>query len=85
MRAAHRVDHHQVHRAGTDQHIRDVQSLFAVIGLGDKQLVGFDAQTGGVADIQGVFGVHKGRRAAQLLAFGNDVQRQSGFADDSGP
>ena len=76
----HGVHHHQVHGAGTHQHVGDVQGLLTVVGLGDEQLVGVDAQAPGVVHVQGVFGVHEGTGAAHFLAFGDDVQGKGGLA-----
>ena len=76
----HGVHHHQVHGAGAHQHVGDVQGLLTVVGLGDEQLVGVDAQAPGVVHVQGVFGVHEGTGAAHFLAFGDDVQGKGGLA-----
>ena len=76
----HRVDDHQIHRAGTHQHVRDVQSLLAIVRLGDKQVVGIHAQALGIGHVQSVLGVHKGAGAALLLALGDDVQGKRGLA-----
>jgi hypothetical protein len=69
----HRVHHHQVHRAGAHQHVRNVQGLLAVVGLRNEQIVRIDAQALGVAHVQGVLRVHKGASAALLLALCNNV------------
>ena len=38
-----RVDGDDVDRARADQHVDDLERLLAVVGLGDEQLVGVDA------------------------------------------
>ena len=76
----HGVDDHDVHRAGTYQHVGDVERLFAVIGLGNEQFVGLDAEAGRIGDIQSVFRVDEGGHAALLLAFRDDVERERRLA-----
>lgn len=51
-----------------------------MVRLRDEQFVGLYAETFGVADVQSVFGVDEGRRAAELLAFGDDVQGERRLA-----
>ena len=76
----HRVDDHEVHRAGTDEHVRDFKGLLAVVGLRDEQFVRLDAEAVGVGDIEGVLGVDEGGGTAPLLAFRDDVQGEGGLA-----
>ena len=76
----HGVDDNDVHRAGANQHVGDVESLFTVIGLGNEQLVGLHAEPCRIGDVKSVFGVDEGGNAPLLLAFGNDVQRQGRLA-----
>ncbi len=75
-----RVDHQHVDSVGAHQRIDDFQRLFARVGLRHDQFVNVDAQFLGIARIERMFRVHKGRRAAILLRFGNGVQRQRGLA-----
>ncbi len=57
----------------------NLECLFAVVWLTDQQVFHKDAEFTGILNIQGVFCVHKGRKAPQLLRLCDDVQRQSGF------
>ncbi len=75
----HGVHHHHVHGAGADQGLGDLQRLLAGVGLGHIQIVHHHAQTLGIDRVQGVLGVDKGRRAAQLLGLGHHVQSDGGF------
>ena len=76
----HRVDHHHVERAGADQHVGDLERLFAGVGLGDQQLVDIDPDAGGVGRVHGVLGVDVGADAAVALGLGDDVHGQGGLA-----
>ena len=76
----YRVDHHDIYRTGTHQHVGNFQSLFAGIWLGNQQFIHINTQFFGIHGIQGMFGVDKRRRAAGLLCLGNDLQGQSRLA-----
>jgi hypothetical protein len=54
--------------------------LFAVIRLGEVEVLEVHADGLGVAWVQGVLGVHEGSEAACLLGFGDDVQSEGGLA-----
>src|ERR1035438_7089254 len=58
----------------------NLQRLLAIVGLRDQQVVHINAQPSGVNRIEGVLGIHKGCHAALLLRFGDDLQRNRGFA-----
>jgi len=75
-----RVDHHQVHRARAHQAVDDFERLLTGVGLGNQQVLQVHAQVLRVLHVQRVFGVHKGASAAELLHFGDDLQRQRGLA-----
>ena len=81
----HGVDNHKVNSAGTHEHVGNIQSLFAVVGLRDEQFVRIDAQALGVGHVKRVFRVNKGAGSAHSLAFGDDVQGKGGFARRFGP
>ena len=74
------IDDEHVDRAGADQSIGDFKRLLACIGLGDQQLVEIDAKLAGIDGIERMFGVDEGTDAAQLLRFGDDMQRQRRLA-----
>ncbi len=75
-----RVDDDDVHRAGPDQHVRDLQRLLAGVRLRDQQVIDVDAELLGIDRVQRVLGIDEGRRAAGLLALGDDLQRQRRLA-----
>ncbi len=62
-KGGHGVDDHEVHRAGTDQHVGDFKGLLSVVGLRDEQFVGFDAKAPGIGHVKRVLGVDEGRRS----------------------
>ena len=76
----HRVHDHDVHRAGAHQHVGDLQGLFAVVRLGDEQIVGTHPQTPRIIHIQGMLGVDERGNAALTLGLGNDMQGQRGLS-----
>ena len=61
---------------GGDQAVGDLQRLLAVVGLGDEQLVGVDADRPRVDRVDRVLGVDEGADAAQRLGLGDDVVDQ---------
>ena len=76
----HRVHHDHVHRVRANQRLRNFQRLFAVIRLRDQQIVHIHAQLSRVDGIERVFGIDERRHAAELLRFGDHVQRQRRLA-----
>ena len=62
-----RVDDDDVDGAGADEHVGDLERLLAVVGLGDEQLVGLDAELAGVGGVERVLGVDERGDAACLL------------------
>ena len=76
----HRVDHHDVDRAGAHQHVGDLQRLLAGVRLRDQQVVDVDAELLGVARIERVLGVDERGGAAAALHLGDHLQRQRGLA-----
>ena len=71
-----RVDRDHVDRGGGDQAIGDLQRLLAVVGLGDQQLVGVDADRPRVDRVDRVLGVDEGADPAARLGLGDDVVDQ---------
>lgn len=61
------VDDDDVNGTAADEFFRDFKSLFAVIRLGNEQLVGIDAEVAGIDRIESVFRIDKGCNAAVLL------------------
>ncbi len=76
----HRVYHYQVHRAGPDQDLDDLQCLFTGVGLGDQQVLDVDPQLPGVLDVKRVLGVDIGCDAAGALDIGHQVKAEGGLA-----
>ena len=68
-----RVHGDDVDRAGADQDVDDLERLFAVIRLGDHQLVGVDADLARVDGVERVLGVDEGADASARLGLGDDV------------
>ena len=75
----HRVDYHDIDRAGAQQRFADFQRLLARIGLGNIKVFNIDAQLVRVRGIQRVFRVDKGGCAAHALGLRNRVQGDGGF------
>ena len=75
-----RVDDHDVDRVRADQDFDDLEGLLAVVGLRDQQVVEIDAELLRVLGIERVLGVDERRHPAELLRFGDDLQRQRGLA-----
>src|SRR6266446_482083 len=73
------VDHDDVDAAGANQRLGDFKGLLAVIGLRDEKVVDVHTEFAGVDGIERVLGVDERRGAAQLLRFGDDVQRHGGL------
>ena len=67
-----RVDHDDVHGAGSHQHVGDFERLFAGIRLRNQQFLGIDAEFSGVDRVERVLGVHEGGHTAQFLRLGDD-------------
>jgi len=76
----HRVDDQHVDRPRADQHIRDLQRLFAGVRLGEEQVFDIDAQLFGIDRVESVLGIDEGAGAALLLRLGDDRKRQRGLA-----
>ena len=81
----HRVDHDDVDAVRADEDFDDLERLLAVVGLRDEQVVEIDAQLLRVGRVERVLGVDERRHAAQLLRFGDDLQRQRRLARRLGP
>ncbi len=81
----HRVDHDERQRARVDQHVGDLERLFAGVGLADEELVDVDAQLASVGGVEGVLGVDERGNASGALRLGDDVQAHRGLARALGP
>ncbi len=75
-----RVDDDHVDRAGADQHLGDFERLFAVVRLGDEQVLGLDAELLGVLGVERMLGVDERREAPGLLRLGDDLEGERGLA-----
>ncbi len=69
-----------VHGVRANQRLGDFQRLFAVVRLRDEQVIHVHAQLARVDGIERVLGVNEGRLAAELLRFGDHVERERGLA-----
>ena len=77
---SHRIHHHDIDSAGSDQGGSDSSGLFAVIRLRDDQIIHVHAQIAGVTGIERVLGVDESGRPAGLLRLRDDLQRDGSFA-----
>ena len=75
----HRVDDHHVKRPGADEHVSDLESLLAGVGLGDQKFVHIDADGSSVGRVHGVLGVDVGTDASVALGFGHHMGGQRGL------
>ena len=71
-----RIDDNDADRSRANQHVGDLERLFAGIGLRYQQFVDIDAQFLGIGRIERVFRIDEGRRAAQFLYLSNHLQCQ---------
>src|SRR5688572_30109388 len=75
-----RVYNDDIEGAGADEGIRYLQGLFAVIWLGEVEVLKVDADSLGVGRVEGVLGVDKGGQASCFLRLGDDVQGEGCLA-----
>ena len=76
----HRVHDNDVNGVGADERLHNFQRLLAVVRLGNKKLVNFDANFSRVIRVKGVLGVNKGGNPAHLLHLGDNMLGQGCFA-----
>jgi hypothetical protein len=76
----HRVDDDDVERAGTDQHVGDLEGLLPRVRLGDEQGVGVDAEGLGVLRVERVLRVDERGDATRRLRVGHRVQGDGGLS-----
>ena len=75
-----RVDDDDVDAVRAHEDFDDLERLLAVVGLRDQQVVEVDAELLRVLRVEGVLGVDERRHAAELLRFGDDLQRERRLA-----
>ncbi len=75
-----RVDDHDVHGAGADQDLDDLERLLAGVGLGDQKILDVHAQLLGVLDVEGVLRIDVGGDATHLLDVGREMEGERGLA-----
>src|SRR5215213_3837458 len=76
----HRVYDDYVEGTGADERIRYLQGLFAVVRLGEVEVLQIDPDGLGVGRVDGVLGVDEGGEAPCLLGLGNHVQGEGRLA-----
>ena len=64
------VHHHYVDGPGRDERAGDLESLLAIVGLGDEQVVDVHAELACVNGIESMLCVEKGGRSARRLGLG---------------
>ena len=69
----HGVHYQDVDSAGSYKRFGDLQSLFAIVGLGDQQIVYVHPEFLRVPGIESVLRIHKGRHAAGFLSLGDHL------------
>ena len=79
------VDDDDVNGTAADEFFRDFKSLFAVIRLGNEQLVGIDAEVAGIDRIESVFRIDKAAMPPFFWADAMACRARVVFPDDSGP
>jgi len=73
------VDGNDVERAGADEELRDLERLFARVGLGDEKLVDVHPDAACVLRIHRMLGIDECADAAAALRFCHDVVHQRRF------
>ena len=74
-----RVDDHNIDSAGANESFDDLECLFTVIWLRDKEFVDVDADTAGIERVESMLGIDEGSGATQFLDFSDGVQGEGGF------
>jgi hypothetical protein len=74
-----RIDDDEVDGIRPDEHVGDLESLLAVIGLADEELLGLHPELAGVRRVEGVLRVDERRHPAGLLHLGDRVERERGL------
>ena len=75
-----RVNDDHVHGVGAHQRLHDLKRLLSGIGLGDEQIVYFNAYLFCIFGIKRVLGIYVCCHAAFFLCLAYDVQSQGGLA-----
>src|SRR5215217_927244 len=81
----HRVYDDDVEGTGADERIRYLQSLLAVVRLGEVEILQIDADGLGVGRVDGVLGVDEGGQTPCLLASAITCRARVVLPLDSGP
>jgi len=72
----HRVDDDDVDAARSNEPLGDLERLLSGIGLGDQQIFDSHPQALRIGDVECVLRVDEGGDPAELLSFGDRVERQ---------
>ena len=75
----HRVHDHDIHRAGANHCLCDLQGLLAVIRLGDIEVVNIHADILRVNGIQGMLRINKAGNASPLLYLRHHMKGNGGL------
>ena len=81
----HRIQHHNIHGAGTDQRLHDLQRLLTGVRLGHQQGVHIHPQRPGIYRVQSVLHVDIRRFAAFFLRLRHHMECQRGLTGCLGP
>src|SRR5215216_5961650 len=81
----HAVYHDDVEGSGAHEGIGYLEGLFAVIWLGEVEVLEVNAYSLGVGRVEGVLGVDEGSETTGPLGLGYYVQGEGGFATPFGP
>ena len=76
----YRVDNHNIHGAGADYHVADLEGLLAGIRLRQIEIVDVYAELPRVLRIKGVLRVNEEAVLSLLLGLGNHLKRKGGLS-----
>src|SRR4029078_573195 len=74
------IDNQNIDGAAPYQGLGDFQSLLSVIRLRNQQVIRLDSEFFSMTQVEGVFRVDIGPHSSLFLGFGDNMQREGGFA-----
>ena len=69
-----------VDSVGAHEHVADFKRLLSCIGLGDKDFVYIDPETGCIGGVERMFCIDEGDDASERLGLGENLKGKRGFA-----